>query len=323
MILNGGDGSKKKQQPVFVVSSGRSGSTLLAKMINRHPQILCVSDLFEPVGDIPYFKQELRVNGEDFFKTLSSPSLKQRIKYWRNRPTSELLFMPEDDNMVSLLLTYTLPFVTDGKPMDLYLKLEEETRNWEEDSMPNQLLRFFDWLRDQGEKELWVERTGGSLPHMKQMIETWPSAKFIYNYRDCRETAISMMTGSFFRLYLALTQNPELDEWDETYMPPLGEMGAMLNQWVVDAVAALEGVPDHQKWELRYEDLLDDTEATLRSFACFVFDREESTREDYEWAAEQSKVVKRNPLKFPALNPDQQAELNEACREGQKALGYE
>ena len=79
-------------------------------MINRHPQLLCVSDLFEPVGEVPYFDRSKIVDGKEFFKILSGPSFPQRIKYWREQPTSELLFMPEDDDMVSLLLTYTLPF---------------------------------------------------------------------------------------------------------------------------------------------------------------------------------------------------------------------
>ena len=100
------------------------------------------------------------------------------------------------------------------------------------------------------------EPGGGSLPHTKKIVETLPHAKFVHNYRDCRETAISMMTGSFFRLYLELTKNPYLDEWDSDYMPPIEEMAAMLNQWVLDAVEVIQSLPDHQKMNLRYEYLI-------------------------------------------------------------------
>ena len=90
------------QKPIFIVSAGRSGSTILAKMINLHPQILCVSDLFEPVGPVPYFDREIVVTGEKFFEILSSPSTKPRLRYWRERETKERLFYPDDENLVSL-----------------------------------------------------------------------------------------------------------------------------------------------------------------------------------------------------------------------------
>ena len=78
-------------------------------MIREHPRLLCVSDLFEPIGPEPYFDRGRTVDGAEFLQVLSRPSLPQRIAYWRQQPTGELLFLPEDDQLVSLLLTYTLP----------------------------------------------------------------------------------------------------------------------------------------------------------------------------------------------------------------------
>lgn len=313
--------STSGQVPIFVVSSGRAGSTLLAKMINRHPDLLCVSDIFEPVGEIPYFDRDKRVDGREFFRILSAPSFPQRIKYWRDQPTAELLFLPEDDNLVSLLLSYTIPFLDKEDPMGLFDELRQAIESWQEDSMPGHLIHFFDWLRDRFGKSLWVERTGGSLPHMQQILDTWPDAKVIHNFRDTRETAISMMKGSFFRLYLELEKNPALGEWDSTYMPPLEEMGTMLNRWIVDAVAALEAFPEDRKMDLTFENLTEDTEATLLRFASFVFDRE-PTPEDRAWAQAEVAVIRKPSLKFPNLDPAEQRKLEAACAEGLAALGY-
>lgn len=310
-----------RQTPIFVVSSGRAGSTLLARMIHRHPQLLCVSDIFEPVGDIPYFDRR-RVDGKAFFKILSAPSFQQRIDYWRTQPTGELLFLPDEDRMVSLLLTYTLPFVSGDQPMEVYRELETAAAGWGEDSMPGHLIHFFDWLRDRYGKDLWVERTGGSLPHMRQIIDTWPDAKIVHSYRDTRETAISMMTGSFFRLYLELEKNPGLGDWDWSYMPPLEEMGAMLNRWVVDGVAALETVPEERRLNLAYEDLVDDAAGTLLRLSSFIFDRAEPTPEDVAWAEAERAVIRRPSLKFPTLPEPEQQRLEEVCSEGLAALGY-
>ena len=130
------------QTPIFVVSSGRSGSTLLARMIQRHPRLLCVSDLFEPVGEVPYFDRSTVVDGRAFFDLLKRPSFPQRIAFWRQQPTGELLFLPEDDEMVSLLVSYTLAFLTDGEPMALYRELEAMAEALGTASMADQLIRF-------------------------------------------------------------------------------------------------------------------------------------------------------------------------------------
>ncbi len=309
------------QVPIFVVSSGRAGSTLLARMIHRHPRLLCASDIFEPVGEIPYFDSR-RVSGREFFAVLSAPSFPQRIQYWRAQSTSELLFLPEDDRLVSLLLSYALPFLAGSDPMPLFRELESAASDWPKDAMSGHLIRFFDWLRDRYQKDLWVERTGGSLPHMRQIIDTWPEAKIVHNYRDCREVTLSMMTGSFFRLYLELEKNPGLGEWDWNHMPPIEEMGAMLNRWVTKGVAALEAVPPERRLDLAYEDLLDDAEGTLLRLSNFIFDRDEPATEDVAWAREEVSVIRRPPLKFPQLTADEQERLEASCAEGLQALGY-
>lgn len=310
------------QTPIFIVSSGRTGSTLLAHMINRHPGLLCVSDLFEPVGEVPYFDRAKPVDGETFFEILSRPSLEQRIDYWRSQPTAELLFLPDDDDEVSLLLSYTLPFLTDGEPMALFRELQEVVAGFPEDVVANQLIRFFDTLRDRFERRLWIERTGGSLPHMRKIIETWPDAKVVHNYRDSRETAISMMTGSFFRLYLELTRNPDLKTWDWRHMPPLEEMGAMLNRWTMDGLAALEELPERQKMDVSYESLVTEPVDTLLNLSCFVLGTSEPSPEDVEWAEKEKTIIRRAPLRFHKLDDAEQKKLQDSCEPALRALGY-
>lgn len=311
-----------RQTPIFVLSSGRAGSTLLAKMIHRHPRLLCVSDLFEPVGEVPYFDRSRTVDGAAFFRVLSSPSFEQRIAYWREQPTSELLFLHPDDDMVSLLTSYTLPFLTGGDPMALFDELRRAVEAFPPATLADHLVRCFDWLRDRYGKALWVERTGGSLPHTREILATWPDAKIVHNYRDTRETAISMMTGSFFRLYLELERNPDLDEWDWEHMPRQERMGRMLNRWIVDAVGALDEHPREQRFDLSYEELMADTAGTLLRLSGFLFDRDEPTPEDLAWAEEQKKVVRPAPLRFPTLPEDEQRKLQAVCEDGLRALGY-
>lgn len=310
------------QTPLFVLSSGRTGSTLLARMIRSHPELLCVSDLFEPVGTVPYFDGARVVDGPAFFDVLSTPSFPQRIAYWRHQPNDELLYLHDDDEQVSLLTSYTLPFLTEGDPMPLHDEVRAACAARGHASMPEHLIWFFDWLRDRFGKRLWIERTGGSLPHTRDIVACWPDAKFVHNYRDPRETAISMLKGSFFRLYLALIKNPELGRWDWSVTPPVEELGATLNGWIVEAVEVLESVPASRCADLAYEDLLNDPEATLLGFAGFVLDRAQPTAVDRAWAAEQAATIRPPSLKFQHLPPDEQARLSAVVSPARCALGY-
>jgi hypothetical protein len=310
------------QQPIFVISSGRAGSTMVARMVQRHPRLLCVSDLFEPVGQEPYFDRVTQLDGKAFFEILSRPSFPQRIAFWRAQPTDELLYLDEDDRMVSLLTSYTLPFLTGGDPRELYARAKVAVEGFGTASPADHLIGFFDWLRDHFAMDFWVERTGGSLPHTREILATWPDAKVVHVYRDSRETAISMMTGSFFRLYLELEKNPQLGEWDWTYTPPLEEMGAMLNAWVVEALSALEGHPEGLKMDLAYEDLLTRPEEALLGLCAFITERREPSDEDREWAAAQSRRIRPPELKFPQLAVEEQEKLATACGPALAALGY-
>lgn len=312
---------EETQQPIFVLSSGRTGSTFLARLIRSHPELLPVSDLIEPVGEIPYLNRELVVDGAAFFQILSAPSFKQRIAYWRHQPNAELLYLPEDDNMVSLLLCYALPFLS-SDPMALFVELKEKVSAFPKRPMPEQFTAFCDLLRDIYQKKFWVERTGGSLPHSRQMIETWPNAKFIYNYRDPRETAISMMTGSFFRLYLELIKNPDLDVWDWDYVPPIEEMAEMLNGWVVETDKALATVDAKQKFILRFEDLVINPYETMLGLSRFIFDREPN-EQDRQWAESNTSTVKKPRKRFSELAGAQQSSLERVLSEAINRQGYD
>ena len=308
------------QIPIFIISSGRTGSTLLAHMLNRHPEILIVSDLFEPVGDEPYFHADKLVNGAEFWSILKRPSYPQRIKSWRRKANAELLYLHPDDEMVSLLLSYTIPFISKD-PMKEFYELEEAIKQFPEDTLPNQTIRFFELLRDRKEKRIWVERTGGSLPHTRKMLDIWRDAKIVHNYRDPRETALSMMRGSFFRLYLELEKNPDLKDWDEDYFPPVEEMGAMLNQWVVDAEAAFQDFPEDQQRGLSYEELMTNPEQSLLGLISFFLEREPN-QQDLEWVRAEAEIVSAAPLRFPKLEKDVAERLASAVEGAMKILGY-
>ena len=80
----------KKQQPIFIVSSGRTGSTLISRILNNHKKICIISDLIEPVGDNRFFEDNKKVSSFEFFNLISRRTSLSRIYYWRKKKTKEL-----------------------------------------------------------------------------------------------------------------------------------------------------------------------------------------------------------------------------------------
>jgi hypothetical protein len=309
------------QTPVFIVSAGRSGSTFLAKLVNQHPEIVCVSDLFEPVGPAPYFDKSTTLSGQEFFNVISAPSTKPRLRYWRERQTKERLFIPEDENLVSLLLSYTIPFLDDD-PLKCLHDYKGYALTRPDQSPADHLIDFFEWLRRRFNGKLWVERTGGALPLTPNIIETWPEAKVVHNYRDGRECSISMQNYPFFRMYLKMIDNPDLDEWDFDEVYPIEEFGKMWSDWVVVAENALKTVPDEKKRWISYEDIMENPNDTLADLIKYILEKDVLSSTDEKWLNRCSEQINPSPKKFLGLNTTEQESLYNACEPGLKLLGY-
>ena len=103
---------KYQVNPIFIVSCGRTGSTLISNILNDHREICIISDIIEPEGDNSFLtKKKKKITGEKFFKEISRKTSQSRINYWRKHKTKELLFLPKNDDDVSCLNCYTLPFL--------------------------------------------------------------------------------------------------------------------------------------------------------------------------------------------------------------------
>lgn len=310
------------QPPLFIVTSGRSGSTFLARALHEHPDLTVISDLFEPVGAMPYLDRGAPVSGAEFWGLLSAPSHPERVRYWRSQPTEELLHLPTADRDVSLLNCYTLPFLTAGDPTALATELEGVVSGFAPAPAPDQLVRCFGWLRDRFGGRRWVERTGGSLPHAGALVACFGDrGKFVHLHRDPAEVALSMMTGSFFRLYLELTRDPELTRWDWCRAPEVTDMARLVERWELDALAAFATLDPGRHHPVSFERLTDQPQAVLLDLLEFLLDRT-ITAPDVDWAHRQARRVRPAPSRSAALTVAQRRDLSEACAGARSALGY-
>lgn len=316
------ENENNKQIPIFVVSPGRTGSTFLARFLNDHPKIVVISDLFEPLGPNPYFDKKSRMSGEKFFKIMSRHAVEPRKRFWKFDSNVERLFYPENEELVSLMMCYSIPFLTD-KPMRLYEKMKEKFFELPESTPAELTLNFFDLLRRHFNKDIWVERTGGSIPEIDKIVNTWPDAKYVYNFRDGRETAISMSKHPMFNMYYQMTKNPGIKDWDYEYSPPLEEFGKLWNDWTILADNTFSSIPSENKMNLRYEMLRKNPERTFHSLLNFIFDKEKPSLEDKNHVKKWKNRIKMPPLRFEKLDRTQQIKLQNSCKEGLKILDYD
>lgn len=309
---------EQSQPPIFIISTGRCGSTFIADNLNLHPDIIVISELFEPIAGVPYFDRDSSVDGEEFFKMISQPTMPERIRVWRNSKTKECKFLPEDDNKVSLLLSYTLPALSND-PEQLLAALREEITTWPKDCPANHFIRFIVLLKDRFSKKLWIERTGASIPHAAQIIETWPDAKIIHLFRDGRDAAYSMSRHEIFRMFIKKRNNIPLEEEHEL---PLEEFGRLWNEWEIAGIDAFHTLEKEQLLRISYESIVADPEQQLGRLLKFVFAKKSLSDKDWQWIKSVGSSLTTPINYWDLLSTDEKNKLEAACSEGLHRLGY-
>lgn len=295
----------------FVLTSGRAGSTLLARLLHTHPDIAVVSDLLEPAVPDPYFDRRSVIDGAEFWHLLSRRALEPRVAHWRSGDNTDALFLPDRDDDVSLLMVYTLPFLDPDDPWGLHAELGAAVSAHPAAPAPDHFLFVCRWLRDRCGAAAWVERTGGSLPHATAIIEAWPDARYVVLTRDPAETALSMTTGSFFRLCLAIEQD-DTDRWlAPEYADPVA-LADMVDRWSARAEHAISTLRPEQVHRLTFERLTATPVDALAEVAAFVLGRPPSEA-DRSWAALAAASVEPAPTRLDRIDRDQADRVLGAC----------
>lgn len=185
-----------QQPPIFIVSTGRCGSTMLSRMLALHPEATSLSEFFTSLA--PYTFVRDPCDGPSFWHMLSAPRLNHKI--WLQLldrgitidefryPLSRLDRYRETG--IPPLLTMTLTELTDD-PEALHEELRLYVETLPVARLGTQYIRTFEWLTKRLNRRIWVERSGSSLGFLETMVHLFPDAKYVHVYRDGRETALS------------------------------------------------------------------------------------------------------------------------------------
>jgi hypothetical protein len=149
--------------------------------------------------------------------------------------------------------------------------------------------RFFDAYRRHAGKPLWADKTPRNVQVLPYILEHFPKARFVHVIRDGRDVVCSLRTHPRHRVVDGRVV--ELDTWNP--------IEPCVERWLKDVGDGLAFRGDPRYYELRYEDLVLDTEYALRG----LFDFLELPWEPAVMSFHEVASASRDPMKF-AQNPE-------------------
>jgi hypothetical protein len=302
------------QGGVFVVGSGRCGSTLLSACIRMHAKLLSLSEWFAVLGGPKTLRDE-PISGSEFWRLLSVPDSDTKdLVSGGNVP--EILSGARAESPPILLTP--LPHLSTGS-QELFGRLESFVRGRGPASGPAHHAAVFEHLATLLGKELWIERSGGSLEYVRDILRCWPRARIVHLSRDGRDCALSMAKHPYFRVRVArvVSGRADLPVGECLDMPiPLSRYGAYWSAVVARGVEILSSLAPNRLLNVDFETLTRSPRSTLDGMRSFigVDDPEEI------WLDRVSALVREVKPRWSEVDPDDRESLERACRPGTRAL---
>ncbi|HEV2381376.1 MAG TPA: sulfotransferase [Terriglobia bacterium] len=342
-------------QPVFIVGTGRCGSTMLSNMLRRHRDVLSISEFLVAVTDlgsrIAHAFPETPVNAAQVWSVLGSCHPKSAVMLRHGIEMDEFLYRPappsrfsRESGVPAVLLT-TLPHLT-AEPDALFDELREFVMTLDSARAVVQYRRVFEWLERRFRKRVWVERSGGSLRAVPRLAQSLPDARFVHIVRDGRDCAISMSRHTGFRMMMAATmmtmilgydpfdcdnragtedlpgylyrllpEHFDVDTFHNMDAPP-ALFGLHWSGEIKRGLHALAELPRERVLTLRFEDILADPAPCLRELIGFI----DPELVDEEWVRRSAAMVRPVRSSWQKLPPQEQAALVGVCSPGLAAL---
>lgn len=341
--------------PAVIIGTGRCGSTMLSNLLNRHSEILSISELFSGVADLggaihEIFSEEL-LEGPLFWQKMSAITPRRSLLIKHGVDYSETLYPYDQEGMrysaetgVPTILHIVLPHLTDDFEA-IFDELSVYFQNRPLAKMVDHYNDLFSWLARRFGKSICVERSGGIVIGLDLVLDAYPNSKYVHIVRDGRNVALSMSEHEAFRMFLLGKQMTEYlgnDPFVSTdrrnidklpvelqrFLPevfnakafsgfrfPPSVNGELWSAMVGNTVRMLEQLPKESVLTISYEAFCHRPEYYLEKLIKFL-----GAGVDTAWVEESAKMVRPSASSWQSLSDEQQAALTKACAPGFAAL---
>jgi hypothetical protein len=321
---------------------------LITQVLASHPSVLSVSELFASVQ--PRAFPRGRLSGVEFWSLLSRPEGACSLALEHRIEPQEFLY-PVDagrrfdrSSGVPPVAATCLPSLTDDVD-GLYAEVEQVVPGFPEAEAGAHYARLMQWLCARFGKEMWVERSGGSLLYVSELARHFPQARFVHLHRDGPETAISMSRHTYFRMRLiremlsaALGDDPfdgapcaevsvpaelepllpwSFDARAFARLPiPIERFGVRWSATIINGTRHLMALPADAVAHMSYEALVAEPGEQLRRLIASL----ELPEPPPGWIEAASSRVRQGPRRLRELTADARARLRAACEPGARRL---
>lgn len=322
----------------FIVSTGRSGSTLLSRMIAENGKVLVLSEFFASVDNATRFRGD-EVDGKAFLETLRADDDLSALIARHGRQSEEILnpgmgHAETATGRAPSLIRVTLPAVT-REPEALFDEIAAFAARRPARPMRAHYTALFEWLCERLGKQCWVERSGMSIRVFPGLRAAFPDARYVHLHRDGLEAALSMRAHPWFRVGVWLDREPPDaararaairsagrdadDVIARLYRdpPPVAPYGEHWSNYMALAYRDFVRLPPENYREMRFEDMVADARGSLAMLADFL-----ALPDDPGWMDRAAVLVGGAiSLRAPELPPEDYAALRRACLPGQILTG--
>jgi hypothetical protein len=333
---------------VFVVSTGRCGSTMLSNIVRLNADVLSLSEFLSLLMPDPVPAGEL--DAAAYWRLLSEPWMFFRHAYQIGLRVPEFLYLPGPGSRFTAttgippILVTALPHLSDD-PEGLYDEVAAFVAGLTPASAAVQHGRLFGWLCDRLGARAWVERSGSSLMYVSQLAAAFPDARFVHLYRDGRECAYSFSRHPLYRLgavemmlysrlgvslYLGDARPPAQVPPDlqpfmpetfdrgafERFQAQVTEAGQFWSDMILPALDVLASLPPARVLQLSYEDLVAEPRQILLRLARFA----DLPYADTRWLDRAVRLVTPRSPRWTSLPQQQISELTRVCEPAMRRL---
>jgi ribonucleotide reductase beta subunit family protein with ferritin-like domain len=329
---------------------------MLSNMLREHPAVLSLSELFSSVTDVytrlPQAFPEGTIQAAQFWEILSRHYQKQNLMIRHDIAAEEVLYPYRASTArfnaetgVPAILQTTLPHLTTDHDA-LFDEVHQFVLSQPPALIDVHYQALFAWLQHRLKRQVWVERSGGSLRIITQLIEQFPTAKFVHIVRDGRDCAMSMSRHYAFRmaliaLFLQMVMGCDPYESDDrsgvadlsdelyrflpehfdadafrAYQVSPSLFGRFWSGELLRGLPVLSQVPPDRRLTLRFEDFLTTPEESIRKLVTFI----DPQLVDEAWIHRTASLVRPVRSSWQMLPAEEQVELEQTCQLGFQAL---
>jgi hypothetical protein len=308
-------------RPLFVVGTGRCGSTLFSDMIRMHPLILSVSEWFTVLGERSA-AEDAPTDAGAFWRllTIPTPDVAELVERYPALPELKISAAVKSgaaSRTVAPILLIPLPHLADDSIEALY-ELREHIRRHRAGRLAEWHASALSFLARRQGKTTWLERSGGSLAYVDSLNRSWPNARYIHLYRDGVECAKSMYGHPYFRVRVAraIARAPVAIQECLERRIPVEQFGAYWSAVVLRGLGVLKKIAREDVLHVNYSELVRDPGRVLRRVQRFL----DGSIEAEDWVARAVTLVRPPGSRVDTYTPATTDGLRRVCKIGMREI---